>query len=203
MTAGRPVKGTLPPSPERLFGYAVLATDPAAVAAQAAAFRLAFAHVAFLIQQPAVDLASTAVAEKGAPLTTLEADLLTERATAARRWLDTYAPEEARVAVRTDGLPDEARTLDEARPRSSVRSRTGAGGADAPASGSAWQAFIFDTAKALDLPAGKAFAAPYATFLGRANGPRAGWLLASLDRGFVVDRLVEASEGAVASGEHG
>ena len=101
--AGREVKGTLPPSPERLFGYALLATEPAAVAERAAAFRLAFAHVAFLIQQPAVDVASTAVAEKGSPLTPLEAELLTERATAARRWLDTYAPEEARVAVRTDG----------------------------------------------------------------------------------------------------
>ncbi len=123
--AGREVKGTLPPSPERLFAYAVLPTDPAVVAERAAAFRLAFAHAAFLIQQPAVDLAgsapalrsgvlSAAEAEKGSPLTPLEADLLAERAVAARRWLDAYAPEEARVAVRTDGLPAEVDALDEA-----------------------------------------------------------------------------------------
>ena len=68
-TAGREVKGTLPPSPESVFGYAVLATD-ADVAAEAPAFRLAFAHVAFLIQQP-VDPAARA--EKGAPLTPREA----------------------------------------------------------------------------------------------------------------------------------
>jgi lysyl-tRNA synthetase class I len=38
----------------------------------------------------------------------------------------------------------------------------------------------------------KAFKAIYAAFLGRANGPRAGWLLASLDLSFVVDRLIAA-----------
>ena len=32
----------------------------------------------------------------------------------------------------------------------------------------------------------------YLAFLGRPNGPRAGWLLASLDRGFVIRRLREA-----------
>ena len=69
--------------------------------------------------------------------------------------------------------------------------------------GPAWQALIFETAKGLDLPAGRAFAALYAAFLGRASGPRAGWLLASLERTFVIDRLRAASGRAVASGEHG
>ena len=41
----------------------------------------------------------------------------------------------------------------------------------------------------LGLPNGRAFAALYAAFLGRTNGPRAGWLLASLDPAFVLDRL--------------
>jgi lysyl-tRNA synthetase class I len=43
------------------------------------------------------------------------------------------------------------------------------------------------------LPAGKAFAALYAAFLGRSNGPRAGWLLASLEPSFVLERLRAAS----------
>jgi lysyl-tRNA synthetase class I len=34
-------------------------------------------------------------------------------------------------------------------------------------------------------------------FLGRTNGPRAGWLLASLDVGFVLERLREASAAPV------
>lgn len=202
-TAGREVKGTLPPSPDRLFAYAVLATDPPVVAARAAAFRLAFAHVAFLIQQPAVDVPVTAAAEKGAPLTAVELDLLAERVTAARRWLDTYAPPDALVAVRTDGLPDEAKALDETQRMFLALLAKHASTLDASASGSAWQALIFDTAKELDLPARRAFASNYAAFLGRADGPRAGWLLASLDRGFVIDRLKEASGQRSTAGEHG
>ena len=201
--AGREVKGTLPPSPERLFGYTVLPTDPAAVAERAAAFRLAFAHVAFLIQQPAVDLRATAEAEKGSPLTPLEAELLEERGVAARRWLDMYAPDEARVTVRADGLPAEAHALDDGQARFLGELADRAVRPDAPSTGAAWQALIFETAKALDLPPGRAFAALYAAFLGRSSGPRAGWLLASLDPGFVVGRLREASGRTVASGGPG
>ena len=43
------------------------------------------------------------------------------------------------------------------------------------------------------MPAGGAFEAIYLAFLGRPNGPRAGWLLASLDRAFVLERLREAA----------
>ena len=59
--------------------------------------------------------------------------------------------------------------------------------------GDAWQARIFDTAKEVGLPAGRAFAALYLAFLGRSSGPRAGWLLASLERDFVLSRLREAA----------
>ena len=39
----------------------------------------------------------------------------------------------------------------------------------------------------------QSFSALYLAFLGRENGPRAGWLLASLDKEFVVHRLLEAA----------
>ena len=58
-----------------------------------------------------------------------------------------------------------------------------------PRSGDAWQTLIFRTATTAELPAGRAFGALYAAFLGRINGPRAGWLLASLEPAFVVERL--------------
>jgi lysyl-tRNA synthetase class I len=47
------------------------------------------------------------------------------------------------------------------------------------------------------LPNGRAFAALYAAFLGRTNGPRAGWLLASLDPVFVTKRLRDAAAAEV------
>jgi lysyl-tRNA synthetase class 1 len=59
--------------------------------------------------------------------------------------------------------------------------------------GEALQAAIFTAAQDAGLPAGRAFAALYAAFLGQPHGPRAGWLLASLDRDFVIGRLREAA----------
>ena len=65
-----------------------------------------------------------------------------------------------------------------------------------PTGGDAWQTAIFEAASGLGLPAGRAFAAVYLAFLGRVNGPRAGWLLASLDPAFVDDRLRAAATAA-------
>jgi len=46
----------------------------------------------------------------------------------------------------------------------------------------------------------QSFAAIYVAFLGRDSGPRAGWLLASLDKDFVVRRLTEAAGAAPVGG---
>ena len=48
----------------------------------------------------------------------------------------------------------------------------------------------------MELKPGDAFAALYRALLDRPNGPRAGWLLASLSFAFVAGRLREAAGGA-------
>jgi lysyl-tRNA synthetase class 1 len=189
-TAGRPVKGELPPDHERVFTFSLVEPD-ADVATEAAAYRPPFSHLALLEQVPGVDLVERVSAEKGAPLTPRELEILEERRRAARAWLATYAPDRVRIAVRHDALPDAAGELDDAQ-----RQMLGAL-ADAIAfanwTGEALQAAIFEAARLHDLPAGRAFAALYAAFLGLSSGPRAGWLLASLDRDFVVARLRDAA----------
>src|SRR5574338_213297 len=83
--AGQPVKGALPPEPERLFAAAL--PDPGAdPAAAAAAFRPAFSHLALLAQIPGVDLRARVEAEKGSALDAREVALLDERLAAARAW---------------------------------------------------------------------------------------------------------------------
>ena len=168
--------------------------DPAAdVAAEAAAFRPAFSHLALLLQVPGVDVAARVEAEKGSELAPRETEILRERTAAARAWLDTYAPERAIVAVQPQ-LPAATNELDAAQRQLLERLASVEAG-----SGDQWQAAIFTTAQDVGLPAGRAFDAIYRAFLGRTNGPRAGWLLASLDPDFVVTRLREAAmEGATA-----
>ena len=186
-TAGREVRGELPPDHARLFEFSLVEPD-ADVAAEAATYRPAFSHLALLEQIPGVDVVERVTAEKGAPLTDREAAIVEERRAAARAWLASYAPDSVRLAVR-DALPEEAAALsDEQR-----RYLADLAAAPPPSSGEAWQALIFGTAKERGLPAGEAFKAVYLAFLGRPNGPRAGWLVASLDPEFVASRLTEAS----------
>jgi lysyl-tRNA synthetase, class I len=189
-TAGREVRGELPAGHESVFRYSLL--DPQAdVATIAESFRPAFAHLALLRQIPGVDVRARIRAEKGAPLTPLEQATLDERTAAADAWLEAFAPDKARIAVRHDRLPDEAAGLDPGQ-RAWLAALGRAAAADPPASGAAWQALIFSTAGDAGLAPGRAFGALYLAFLGRPNGPRAGWLLASLEPTFVVERLAQA-----------
>src|ERR1035437_4979834 len=190
-TAGKEVKGELPADFERLFAYSLLGPS-LDVAAAAAAFRPAFGHLALLLQLPGVDIAARMVAEKGAPLTDLEARVLAECISAAQAWLESFAPDRARLAIRRDAVPDEVAGLDDAQ-RSYLGALAVAAEAEKPAAGDAWQALIFRVAAELELASGRAFGALYAAFLGRANGPRAGWLLAGLEPEFVVERLRAAA----------
>jgi lysyl-tRNA synthetase, class I len=196
-TAGREVRGELPPGHEATFRYSLV--DPAAdVAEEAAAFRPAFGHLAMLIQVPGVDVVERVQAEKGGPLTEHERAILDQRARAARAWLDTYAPDEARLTIHRDAVPPEVTELDAAQRRFLGRLADRAS-REQPESGDAWQTLIFTIATEEGVPGRKAFEAIYRAFLGRPNGPRAGWLLASLDSAFVIGRATEAAGAAGAA----
>ncbi len=195
-TAGHEVKGEIPPGYEATFRYSLL--DPGAdVTAEAAAFRPAFSHLALLLQIPGIDVPERVADEKGNQLTAHERTILDERMKAARAWLEAYAPERARLTVRAT-LPAEAADLDPDE-RAFLSGLAHALTQASPSGGDAWQVAIFAAAAEVDLPAGRAFSALYQAFLGRSNGPRAGWLLAGLDPSFAIGRLREAAGGAVAA----
>ena len=190
-TAGREVKGELPPDHARIFALSLL--DPEAdPVAEAGRFRPDFSQVAMLAQVPGADIEGRIAAEKGAPLDLAEQVILADRVRAARAWLADYAPDRARIAVR-DELPAEARRGLSDEQRTYLGALAIAAGVSRPVSGDAWQDLIFRVAEEAALPAGRAFGAVYLAFLGRTNGPRAGWLLAALERTFVVERLRQAA----------
>jgi lysyl-tRNA synthetase class 1 len=190
-TAGADVKGDLPPDHDRVFAASLVDPNADPIAA-AAAYRPPFAHLALLLQVPGVDLRARMEAEKGEPLTDVEAAILGERTRAARAWLDTYAPDRARIEVRREALPPAASDLDDGQ-RAALAAL-----AEALVPAHAWdgenlQAAIFDAARSAGLPPGRMFAALYLSFLGQPSGPRAGWLLASLPPEFVIERLRAAA----------
>lgn len=187
--AGKPTRGELPPDPERI--YALSLSDPSAdPAVEAARFRPPFGHLALLLQVPGPDIMERLAAEKGAPLDAAESDLALERIRAAEVWLESFAPETARLSVHYDRLPDVDLTDSQ---RAFLRRLADEARTQEPAGGEAWQALIFSLAKQDDGRPADAFNALYQAFLGRTNGPRAGWLLASLSHPFVIGRLEEAA----------
>ncbi|HET7678140.1 MAG TPA: lysine--tRNA ligase [Candidatus Limnocylindrales bacterium] len=189
--AGRPVRGELPPDPERIFRMSLVEPD-ADAATEASRYRPAFRHLALLVQVPGVDLQERLAAEKGAPLDAEEAAIADQRTRVARAWLESFAPDRYRVEVRRDDLPAEAAGLSEAQ-RAFLGALARAARDESPGSGDAWQDLIFRTAQSLGLPSGEAFGALYLAFLGRPNGPRAGWLVASLPGDFALARLEAAA----------
>jgi lysyl-tRNA synthetase class 1 len=195
-TAGRPVRGELPPDPERIFEASLVDPD-ADAATEAARFRPAFRHLTLLVQVPGVDLEDRVAAEKGAPLDAPERTILEQRVEVARAWLAGFAPERFRVAVQ-ERLPAAVGMLSEAQRLFLADLAEGALDGH-PVGGDAWQDLVYRCGQRRGVSSRDTFAAVYAALLGRENGPRAGWLLASLDAGFVIGRLREAAM-AVASG---
>ncbi|CAN5726373.1 lysine--tRNA ligase [soil metagenome] len=187
--AGRPTRGELPPDPERIFALS-LADPNADVAAEAARYRPPFAHLALLLQVPGPDIFERVASELGRPLDDAERALVTERVAAAQSWLEHFASPEARLTVDYETLPAAAAELTADQRRYLAR-LADAVEAETPVGGEAWQALIFSTARDLELRPGDAFGAVYRAFLGRSNGPRLGWLLASLSPAFVLGRLRE------------
>src|SRR5215210_3425579 len=139
-TAGKPVRGEIAPGYESTFRYSLLDGD-ADVAVEAALFRPAFGHLALLAQVPNVDVRERVEAEKGAALTSREEAIVDERVHAARAWLETYAPETARVEVQHDAMPGAAADIHDDQ-RAFLAHLAEAVRNGAPSSGDAWQTLI-------------------------------------------------------------
>ena len=98
----------------RLRGHVPLCLlDPTRSAAEAAAFRPPFRHLALLAQVPGVDVAAAASRRRrGKPLDERERRSSTSVRRGARAWLDGVAPWSARLVVLLDALPRLCRSAD-------------------------------------------------------------------------------------------
>jgi lysyl-tRNA synthetase class 1 len=158
------------------------------------AYRARFQTVANWLQIPSITPEKEAAREKAAPLDDGELRGLHVRSELAKQWLERWAPEDAKFAVQ-QSLPDAAKALTPAQ-RTYLRRLSQQLDGSAP---EAMQNEMYEIAKELGLvrPNGnvaqEAFAAIYIALLGKPSGPRAAWLVASLDRAFVRKRLAEAA----------
>jgi lysyl-tRNA synthetase, class I len=163
-------------------------------------WRVRFSIVADWLQIPSVDPFEKAAERRGAPLTARERADLERRIALARIWLDRWAPEEAKFTVQPE-LPEAASGL------SSAQRRFLAHAADVVGTTSdaeELQTKLYAIAREVGLVDGDrvskdAFASIYITLLGRPTGPKAAWLVVTLDAAFVRERFREAAGEAVPS----
>lgn len=147
-----------------------------------------FDLVASLVQLPHLDIEQEIARLKGGPLTPREAEKTADRIAGARYWLQRFATAEERLELRGE-LPIEAAGLSTAQIAFLHE-------AARKIQDIAWepdliQVALFDAARLIPLAQRDAFEAIYIVFFGARSGPRAGNLLAFLDRGFALSRLTE------------
>ena len=147
-----------------------------------------FQLVSALVQMPHLDPVTEIEKRKGAPLTAIERRHLDARIASAKIWVENYASEEEKTRLQ-ETLPARAQELTETQ-RAFLKNLANA------LSETAWednalQAKVFEVARMTPIEQPVAFKAIYRVLLDREAGPKAGNLLAFLDRDFVIARFRE------------
>lgn len=105
----------------------------------------------------------------------------------ARAWVEKYAPESEKFLVQ-ERLPEETKNLSD---KQKAFLQKIAGELDKKWSPEDFQTNLYSWAKELDLSSKNAFTAIYTALIGKDHGPKAAWLILSLDKDFVTKRFTE------------
>ena len=140
---------------------------------------------------PRVDIFEYGEKEKGSKLTEIEKVEIENRIKIAKKWLEKFAPENYKFTIQ-ETLPESAKTLS-AQQKEFLAKIAGLIESKEKWTGETLHAEIHNIKKEMKIDARQAFSAIYQVFIGKDSGPQAGWLLASLDREFVIKRLKEAN----------
>ena len=152
-------------------------------------FALRFRDLVNLIQIPSADLKAESESVKGDKLTVEDEKALEERIKHAKIYLETFAPEDIKFTVK-ESLPKEAKRPTDNQKKLLLKIVDLLEKAKDPET---FQNEIYQAGKEVGLPSAETFKAIYLTLLGKESGPKAAWLILSLDKDFVKKRFKEAS----------
>jgi len=151
-----------------------------------------FSELVFYIQVPHLDIEKKIEELKGSPLTEADKKELTTRIEYAKRWLELWSPEKYIFKIQEE-VPKKAYDLAE-RQKDFLSKLLEFLEGKPSASGEEIQNCIYEIKNELDLKPAMVFEAIYMSILGRTEGPKAGWLLESLDNSFLINRFKEITK---------
>ncbi len=108
----------------------------------------------------------------------------------AKLWIEKYAPESEKFLI-AQSLPEEAKNLSEN--QKNYLTALAALIAKNP-SAEELQIAMYDLSKEMTIPSKEAFSAIYTILIGKNHGPKAAWLLLSLPKDFLQQRIDEATK---------
>jgi lysyl-tRNA synthetase class 1 len=149
-----------------------------------------FQLITALVQLPHLDPVKEIEKRAGRPLTEIERRHLDARIGAANVWVERYAGEEEKTKLQ-DTLPARAEQLSQTQ-RAFLHALAEAL-TSTPWEDDALQSKIFEVARLTPIEQSLAFKAIYRVLLDKEMGPKAGNLLAFLEKKFVIDRCRELS----------
>ncbi|TSD00987.1 MAG: lysyl-tRNA synthetase, class I [Parcubacteria group bacterium Greene0714_4] len=152
-----------------------------------------FSSIATLVQMPHLDVFKEVAKLKGSELTDEEMEEVRTRAMYAKKWLDEYAPEDFKLELQTESVPEQARAI-AALQKKAVASVLAYIQSQEILDGQALHTNLHEIRKASGLEPKDFFGPLYLSILGKESGPKLGWFLSVLDRDFLEKRLAEVSE---------
>ena len=150
-------------------------------------YLLRFSKIAYMFQMPRTDIFDYAQEEKKEKLTEAENQEIKNRIEIAKIWLEKFAPENYKFTILKNLSKDIKITEEQKKFLASIFDII----EKEDLKGEDLHRKIHEKRKSTEISPRDAFSAIYLIFLGKDSGPQAGWLLASLDKKFVLKRLEE------------
>ncbi len=148
-----------------------------------------FSQVAFLVQVPHLDMEEKVAEMKGAPLTDADKEELQLRAEMAKYWLEHYSPERYQFKIQEDEIPESVSELSAEQKDLLGKIAEFLNTQGEKVDGEALHAFLHDLKRESGCQPRDLFGAIYHSIFGRPSGPKAGFLLSTLDKEWLTKRF--------------
>jgi lysyl-tRNA synthetase class 1 len=153
-----------------------------------------FSQLAFLTQIPYVDIYEKLAEIKGAALSELDREEIDTRIQLAQKWLKTYSPERYKFEIKQDEVPKSALEISSLQKSLLGKIAEFLKTQGDKVDGESLHGFLHDLKRDSGCKPMELFVAIYQAVFGRESGPKAGFLLSTLDKNWLIERFEKVAQ---------